>query len=143
MVGHTFFDPAFLAFNPIATLNGGGTLTGASLTQTGQGMLDVVNGWGDASVESYLGRNTAIPDNLGGFGDVVLTSSSNNLVINPFDMFSPLGNSCRDPRTGPEVGDWCLQGTLNARGVVPEPGTLALLGLGLFGFGALRRRKQA
>lgn len=136
MTGHTFFDPAFPS---IGTLNGSGTLTGATLTQVGQGLLDIANGFGDPSVTNFLNTNT-ISDNLGGFADVALTSSSNNFVLNPFDQAGPLGDSCQSGN--PQSGDWCLQGTVNTRGKTPEPGTIALLGLGLFGAAFSQRRRK-
>lgn len=134
--GHTFFDPAFPS---IGTLNGFGTLTGASLSETGQGQLDIAYGFGDPSVASFLDTNT-ISDNLGGFADVVLTASANNFVLNPFDLAGPLADSCLSG--APQTGDWCMQGTVNTRGKTPEPGTIALLGLGLFGAAFSQRRRK-
>lgn len=142
--GHTFLDPIFNALpgspGGIYTLNGNGTLTGDTLSQSGQGQLDVMHDFGDLGVANFLDANT-VSDNLGGFADIVATTSTNNFVLNPFDQAGPLADSCQT-RT-PEVGDWCLQGTLNTRGkTVAEPSTLALAGLSILGLGALRRRKQ-
>ena len=147
LTGHTFADPAF-ALNPgmglTQTLNGTGTLTGATLSESGQGLLDIntSGSFGLAAVAAYLNGNS-IGDSLGGFADIALTASSNNFVLNPLDVSSGLAAGCANGTAAP--GAWCLQGTMNTRGstVLPEPGTLALVGLACFiGGGLARRRKQ-
>lgn len=148
LTGHTFADPAF-ALNPgmglTQTLNGTGTLTGATLSESGQGLLDIntSGSFGLAAVAAYLNGNS-IGDSLGGFADIALTASSNNFVLNPLDVSSGLAAGCANGTAAP--GAWCLQGTMNTRGstVLPEPGTLALVGLACFiGGGLARRRKQS
>lgn len=120
------------------------TLTGASISVTGSGLLsvDTADGLGLAAVEAFMDANT-IPTFTGAFADIAYTISSNNFVLNPFDEAGPAADSCA---TGaPQVGDFCLQGSADLRGrtvLLPEPAPIALLGLGMLAMGVSRRAKR-
>lgn len=128
-----------------ADQSGGGSLTGASLSVLGTGLLNVNkgDGLGIAAVENYLDANS-----IGAFGgnpnaDIAVTYSANNLLLNPFDVANGAADSCSGPNQ--QVGDFCYQGTTNFRGKTnptPEPGVLALVGLALAGIGFTRRAKK-
>ncbi|WP_219907466.1 PEP-CTERM sorting domain-containing protein [Nitrosospira sp. Nsp2] len=126
--------------DPAAVLNGVGLLTGRTLSGSGSGLFDVA-GPGDASVISFLNAN-GISDAIGGKADIALTSSFNNFVMNPYDIIGGLTAGCSNGTAA--AGAWCYQGTANLRGatVVPEPGMLGLMAIGLLGFIATGRSRK-
>lgn len=109
-------------------------------TGTGTGLFDVdltgsLNGntAGAGAIANLFFDTNSIAANLGGPADFEVGSSFGNSV-------PPHPGECagQNVLTGPE----CLAGSADIRGlVVPEPGTVALLGLGLLGFAASRRRQ--
>ncbi|OGU22169.1 MAG: hypothetical protein A2580_16605 [Hydrogenophilales bacterium RIFOXYD1_FULL_62_11] len=124
-------------FGTTDTLASNGQFTGDVISFSGAGLLDVVGG--EADVVAFLDSD-GIGDGAGGFADIAITTSGDNAVLNPFDNT----DGCT---TGDAVeGQWCIAGSADLRGLttVPEPGVLALVGLGLLGMGvSLRKRKSA
>jgi hypothetical protein len=117
---------------PSATLIAFGQLTGPNATFLGNGLLDVVvGGFGDAAVQAYFNSN-GIPDDAGGLADAGLTTSGSTARRNQ-----------NDPCTF-QAGQFCIGGSADIRGVnaVPEPGSLALLGVGFGVLGLIGRRKR-
>jgi len=128
---------------PNVVTHAAGSLSGATLNLIGNGLLDVDTSAGIANFANFLDGN-AVPDAAGGFADIAFTESANNFVLNPFDVANGLADGCETGNAA--TGQWCWQGTLNTRGVaavdVPEPGTIALLSLGIIGAGVARRRRK-
>jgi hypothetical protein len=124
-----------------AVLNAAGFITGSTLSGSGFGLFDV-SGPGDASVISFLDAN-GILDSKGNPTDINLTSSFNNRVLNPNDVANGFAAGCTEGTASQNA--WCFQGTSNIRGSteIPEPGILALVGIGLLGFGAATRGRRA
>jgi hypothetical protein len=92
-----------------------------------------------ATLNANVGTSAAIFNDLGS-GALYASALLNANPAAPFDVV--LGASAIADINGAAGGYFSIGGTLTPSASIPEPGTLALLGLGLAGLAASRRRKQ-
>jgi hypothetical protein len=120
------------------TLHADGTLIGVDIAFNGSGLLDVTGGLAD--VVAFFNTNLlGIP---GDTADMTLTTDGANRTLNPNDNLT----GCAEGTA--LAGQFCIAGSATFQGPtatnVPEPGVIALLGMGLLGFAySLRKNKAA
>lgn len=139
-----------IAFNPTADANSPPSYYRSIYNYTSSGS----NGIGYADVVSGSGSASAIDANPNTVDLASLLENASGTCA-PLDppgagLKDPLG-TCHDvimnlgirPTTAAITANgWNVQGTADAESYIPEPGSMALVGLGLMGLAGLRRRKQ-
>lgn len=135
------------AISSDSTLVANGNILGAAVSFTGSGLAEVVEGWGNPDAETYLNGNSEFNSAFYA-ADLTITTSGSNARsrIPATDLATCYTVPSQSNPTGfiGQSGDWCVQGSADVSGatVIPEPGSLALLGVGLMGLASLRRRMK-
>lgn len=126
----TTFTPATLAADASIAQNGGDTLFGSGSLLAGIAGIDALGG-------AFLNSTTTYAN----------TAAGNAFFVDPVPFYTLAFNAFNNTSQGVQIGTDFI--AISAAGLVdfnqvPEPATLALLGMGLVGMGiSLRKRKAA
>lgn len=133
-----------LAFNPTADAVEPASSYRSSYNYTstgsgGQGYLDVIDGSGDASDLDFSANTINLAAAIDQSASLLDPLTQDPLgVFHDVALYTEFGVAT----TAQKANGWTVRGSGHADSNIPEPGSMALAGLGLIGLAALRRRKQ-